>query len=279
MDSIAPGTIVPFSRMQHPQPLSRYERQQVRTIAAWKGAPAGILARFLQGWTAPVTRGMQRMLRPSAGRMIEAVLERMAARTAERDSILRDPRLRRAGITSLQDLVDRPLEYADVLADYVIADARGRAVKAGVLTGFTSPTALAVGVPVAIDAALRAIHRIAQAYGYPGDTAVDRRLSLQTLALSLAVSRRDHERALRDYQRALADGMVGSMVEDTASALLRRIVIRVQLGTAVPAAGALMNAYLHARFVDKAAVAAKYVFQERWLRDHGKVAWIAPVTR
>ncbi len=279
METTAPGTILPFSRVHPPQPLSRYERQQVRLIAAWKGAPAGALARFLQGWTAPVTRGMQRALRPSIGRLVNAVLERMAARTAERDSILRDARLRRAGITSLQDLAGRPLEYADVLADYVIADARSRAVKAGALTGFTSPTALAVGVPVALDAALRAIHRVAQAYGYPGDTAVDRRLALQTLALSLAVSRRDHERALRDCQVALADGMVGSMVEDTASALLRRIVVRVQLGTAVPAAGVLMNAYLHARFVEKAAVAAKHVFQERWLRDRGKVAWIAPGAR
>jgi hypothetical protein len=123
---------------------------------------------------------------------------------------------------------------------------------------------------------LRVIYRVCQAYGYAIDQPRDRLLMLHILALSTATGPDDRAEAMANYQRQIETSFLHAAVEESAQNALQRAVLGAELGTLVPGFSIALSAYLNRAFVTNAGLAAKRVFQESWLRDRGKVEWIAP---
>lgn len=257
-------------------PLGDYERRQVRAIAAWKGEKPGVAKRLVNAVTGPLGK-LANVLIPD--KPVQAAMEavnKAAGQLAKDDSILKDDILKAAGVTTLEELAEKPLDFADSLADRIIADAANIALGMGAATGAGGPVSTAVGIPALLFNALRVIHRIAHCYGYPLKGEADREFMIGVLSLSTATTPERRAKAMDHYRRQIETSFLNQVVEESANKALQRAILGAELATLIPGFSIAFNAYLSREFVHRAGVTAKRVFQERWLRDRGKVAWIEP---
>ncbi len=260
-----------------PQPsLTAYEAAQVAAIAAWKAESPGLARRLARRLTRPVGKLADKMLPQAAIAAAMDGVNTMAGRLARDDNLLRDPYVQSQGVESFADLAAQPLEFADGLADRVIRDAGHIALGMGAATGTGGPLAAAAGLPVLLAGALRVIHRVSQAYGYTAAHPGDKALMLHILALSTAATPGERALAMVNYQRQVQASFLHQAFEESAQKILQRAVLGVELGALVPGFSIAFSAYLNREFVHRAGLAAKRVFQERWLCDRGKVGWIEP---
>lgn len=260
-----------------PQPaLSDYEASQVAEIAAWKAKRPSLVTRITGALAAPVGKLANRLMPQGAVSAAIDGLNKMAGSLARDDSILKDSELRAEGIQSLAELAQKPLDFADALADRIIRDAGTIALGMGAATGTGGPVAAAAGLPVLLAGAMRVIYRVSQAYGFSIDQPGDKELMLHVLALSTANSAGERKRAMSNYQRQIETTFLRQAFEESAQKALQRAVLGAELGMLVPGFSIAFNAYLNREFVNRAGETAKRVFQEHWLRERGKVAWITP---
>ena len=258
--------------------LSPYERGQIKAIAAWKAKGSSPVKRLLRAVAKPLGNLSERVLpKKIVATAIDGV-NRMAAQLAVDDSILKDKAVREMGVESLEDIAAKPLEFADKIADHIIGDASRIAFGMGIATGTGGPVVAIAEIPVLIAGALRVIHRVCQAYGYAVDRERDRLMMLGILALSTASDPRERAEAMRDYQRQIETSFLHQAVDESAKKALQRIVLGVELGAMIPGFGLAINAVAAREYVVNAGETAKRVFQERWLRERGKVTWIEPVS-
>ncbi len=258
--------------------LTAYESAQIAEIAAWKSEAPGIAKRMLRTVTAPLGSLVNKVLPQKAVQTAMEMVNKMAGQLAQDDIILKDPKLKAHGIQSLQDIAAQPLEFCDELADHIIHDAGNIALGMGAATGTGGPVAAAAGMPVLIAGALRVIYRVSQAYGYTIDHPGDKELMLHILALSTATNPAERAQAMANYQRQIETTFLHQAVEESAQNALQRAVLGAELGALIPGFSIAFSAYLNREFVHRAGVAAKRVFQEHWLRERGKVAWISPAS-
>lgn len=259
-----------------PNPLTDYEQIQVAAIAAWKSQTIGATKRMIRAVASPIGYLVNKVLPKAA---VSAAMDRvnaMAGQLAKDDPIFKDAWLKEQGVATLADIAARPLEFADTLADRVIADAGTIAFGMGAATGTGGPIAAAAGMPVLLAGALRVIHRVSQAYGFSVDAPGDKALMLHILALSTATGPEERSQAMANYQRQIETTFLHQAVEESAQNALQRAVLGAELGSFIPGFGIALSAYLGREFVNRAGLAAKRVFQEHWLRQRGKVRWIAP---
>jgi hypothetical protein len=100
---------------------------------------------------------------------------------------------------------------------------------------------------------------------------------LHILALSTADTPEEQWRAMENYHWQLEHHLVGDAVNDAAIHVLQRIMLGRQFASLVPGLSVALNAYANRTFCRRAGLTAKYVYQERWLLDHGRIgSWIAP---
>lgn len=257
-------------------PLTDYERRQVRAIAAWKGETPGIAKRLVNTVTGPLGRLAHRIIPDPPVQAAMEMVNKAAARIAEDDSILKDDLLQAAGVATLAGLAARPLDFADSLADRIIADAANIALGVGAATGAGGPVSAAVGLPALLFNALRVIHRIARCYGYAAESEADREFMIGILSLSTATTPERRVEAMENYRRQIETSFLHQAVEESANKALQRALLGAELGALIPGFSIAFNAWLNREFVSRAGVTAKRVFQERWLRDRGKVGWITP---
>ncbi len=257
--------------------LTEYELRQVCAIAAWKGEKPG-MAKSLANRVAGKLGGLSGKVIPDAPvKAAMNALNKLAGQIAKDDSILKDGALRKAGVLTLEDIAGQPLEFADALADRVIADAGHIALGMGAATGSGGLVTVAVGIPTLLFGALRAIHRVSQSYGYAFEREHEKQLMIGVLSLSTAATPEQRMRAMANYRRQIETSFFNHAMEESANKALQRAVLGAELGALVPGFNIAFNAYLNRQFVTRAGVSAKRVFQERWLRDRDKVTWIAPV--
>lgn len=256
--------------------LTEYETRQVREIADWKTELPGVTKRIIRAITRPISYVANKVLPEAAVEMAMDTLNKMAGQLARDDNIFKDPFVKSQGIGSLRDLADKPLEFADALADHVITDASHIALGMGAATGTGGPLAAAAGIPVLLAGALRVIYRVSQAYGYQIEQQRDKHLMLHILALSTSDSPLERSQAMANYQRQIEQSFLNQAIEESAQHALQRAVLGAELGMLIPGFSIAFNAYLNREFVVKAGATAKRVFQESWLRDRGKVTWISP---
>jgi hypothetical protein len=257
-------------------PLTAYEQAQVAAIAAWKAESPGVARRLLRTVTGPVGRLVNTMLPKTAVKAAMDGVNKMAGQLAVDDSILKDPELKTQGIATLQDIAARPLEFADALAGRIITDADHIAFGMGAATGTGGLVAAAAGLPVLVAGALRVIYRVSQAYGFAIDRPGEKELMLHILALSTATGADERAQAMANYQRQIETSFLHAAVEESAQKALQRAVLGAELGALIPGFSIAFSAYLNREFVHRAGVSAQRVFQEHWLRERGKVGWVAP---
>jgi hypothetical protein len=250
--------------------LTPYEREQVRAIAAFKSAPPNPFAEMFKRVTLPAARAVERLI-PDA--LVQQAIERAydaSQRLAGRRDIAR-----RAGVDDIAELRGKPLEECDRLAGGVDVVARGIAVAEGVATGAGGPLTTLIDVPLLFVLAIRTILRIGHCYGYALDGERDRKYVLGLLLAATSNSlevRRARLARLRDIEHWLLEETQQEILAEEAASFL----FQLEVFEEVPGVGAASGAALNLTFLRRINLTARRVFQERWLRDAGKVAHIEP---
>jgi hypothetical protein len=158
------------------------------------------------------------------------------------------------------------------LAQDVSVHAQRRAVVEASAAGVAGFVGAAVYVPVLLGAAVRAIRRIGHCYGYPLATERDRHYVMGVLELGTA-----EEPEVRQEIRA----RLYFLMHDPKTAPLELLGVRRALAEdlvveALPLVGEVAAVVLDYGFMRRVDIAARRVFQERWLRRRGKVLVIPP---
>lgn len=181
------------------------------------------------------------------------------------------------------------------MADEVHDWAIGLAVVEGTATGAFGILGAPVDVLAIITIAMRTIHKIGVCYGYECETEADRQFVLGILAASGANSIEEKIAALttlRALEVLIAKQTWKSMAEKAAQSQLSKeaAIIGIknlakQLGinitkrralAAIPAIGALIGGSINGWYIKDVGWAARRAFQERWLRDNGKLIDVNP---
>ncbi len=242
--------------------LTRYENEQIAEIAAWKAEePRGI------GWAlkrvrAPIGRLVGKVV---SGSMVHKIADKAGALVESQDG-LQDV-AREAGVGDVAELRSRPLEECDRLANAVSARAQKLALMEGAAAGLGGFITELGNIPVLIAAAERAIRRIGHGYGYRLDTEADRRFVLGILEVS-TVDDPAERRRLLDRLRA------GTLGDEAGLNGVKHEVIDELMLEIVPLLGDMVSVALDYAFMKRVDISARRIFQERWLRDRGKVTEI-----
>jgi hypothetical protein len=249
------------------QTLTEYEERAVMEIALWKAERPSRVARALQCVRKPLNEITGRVATGSTVRSLCAQVESLVEPQVQRDEIARA-----AGVGAVEELAHRSLEECDRLARDVSVHAQRRAIVESSAAGFAGVVGAALYVPALVAAAIRAIRRIGHCYGYPLTTERDRHYVLGVLELATA-----EEPEVRQSIRA----RLYLLMHDPKTAPLeldgvRRALAEDLVLEALPVLGEVAAVVIDYAFMRRVDIAARRVFQERWLRRRGKVLVIAP---
>ena len=250
--------------------LTAYEAEQVRQIASWKSEPPNPLSELWKTLTLPGAR--------ARGEVIPNGLVRVAIEKADDAAeILAGQRdiKRRAGVRSLSELRDRPLEDCDRMARQVGLAAQALAAAEGAATGAGGAWTTLIDIPLLFTLALRTIRKIGHCYGFPLEDRRGRALVLAILVTASSGSletRRRRLDSLRDIEDLLLEEAQEEVILEEALSLL----FQLEAFGEVPGMGAISGAVLNVAMMNRVDVASRRIFQERWLRQAGKVAEIPP---
>jgi len=260
----APGPHEPAAASR----LSPYEAARVREIAAWKNTRVSRLTEVIDTVTAPVTWLVGHFIPRKAVTRVVTSMEWVAHRSDPINEVLKA-----AGVDSLAALRDGRLEECDALASMFTARAERFAVVESAASGFGGPL---FHVPAQLIAALRSITRIGHCYGYELDDEVGHGVVLDVLEIatldSLAERQQLIERlheALDRHERAVPGG------EDLLHRTSRNLIAEEAVDL-IPVVGTAVSFLFDSQFMHAIDEAARRVFQERWLRDHGRLREIPP---
>jgi hypothetical protein len=130
-------------------------------------------------------------------------------------------------------------------------------------------------IPLLFGLALRTIIQVGHCYGFPLDRPTDRAFVLGILAAALSNSRERKQRILarlREIEELLLEETQENLVVEEAASLL----FQIEVFEEVPGVGAISGAVLNHSAIHRVERTARHVFQERWLRENGKVDVIVP---
>lgn len=251
-------------------PLTDYEAGQVDQIAAWKSQPPNPIAELWKTITTPGASALEKVI-PS--RVVEKAIARMD--TAADLMAGQEHVKRRAGVTDLAELRDRPLQDCDEVAWRDQVGAQFVATVEGAATGAGGVWTTLIDIPLLFTLAVRTIRRIGHCYGYalegPQGRAFVLGVLVAALSGSLEIRRRRLER-LRDVE----DLLIEETEEDILVEEIVSFIFQLEVFEDVPGVGAISGAALNVAFMNRVNQTARRVFQERWLRDNRKVDVIEP---
>jgi hypothetical protein len=238
--------------------LTAYEAQQVRAIAAWKSLPPH-----------PAGELFKRIAQPAADLIEKVIPEAMVTTALDRAYVFAD----RAAEGKAP--AGRPLEERDAEAVRVGSTASGIGLAEGVVTGAGGILTTLADVPILFVLALRTIIRIGRCYGYALDGERDRQFVMGVLiaatsgSLAVRLDRLGHLRNIEEW--FLEETQEDILTEEAAS-----ILFQLEIFEWLPGVGLISGGLLNLWFIRRVELTARRVFQERWLRDQGKVGAIAP---
>lgn len=261
-----------------------YEARQVAQIRQWKDRRTGLVGRMLNKVTQPAGWVLRRIVPPGA---VEGALRGglwLADQWADQHRILRD-----LGAGDYRALAGYSLSSLDREADGVHNWAIAYGAGLGVAQGAAGFIATPIGVPGVINVALRTIRKVGLCYGYQELDEAEKIFIFHVLALAGSHDQAEKTAsllALRELQVLIAKRTFKSMAEKAASdtfskeALViairefgKRIGIqmtRSRLLMAVPIAGGGVGLLLDGNYIRNVGQAARFSYQERWLRDRGR---------
>lgn len=251
--------------------LTEYEAGQVAEIAAWKSEVPSRITWTLEHVREPLGRMLSKALPCST---LSSLLAKAESLIGPDDGLVEIAR--QGGTSTVEELRHRPLEECDRLALAVSVRAQRQTMLQGAALGLGGPAIDLLFIAVLMAAAIRAVRRIGHCYGYRLDSELDREYVLGILELSTiddpAERQRMRERLRRLIHRAdTTEPSIG--LEGVKKALAKDFALK-----AVPVVGDVAAFGLDYGFLRRAGVAARRVFQERWLRHHGKIAEISPAS-
>ncbi len=246
-------------------PLTDYERLQLEAIASWKGEELGWASRTMDWVRRPLGRLGEHLIPESTLRKALDSLE------AALDTDRQVPEfLKEAGVTRVEDLQRAPLQECDRLALRGGVRAERMALGLGAAAGVGGlPTELA-GIPLFLTAALRSIHRTALCYGYCIAAQAGRHYLLGVLELA-CVNEPARRQSIRRRLARMDQGQVGNAEPPIGLDAVEEGVASDLALEAVPIVGdpvAIILDYTMMKRVDRTA---RMVFQERWLKDNGRI--------
>ncbi len=253
-------------------PLDEYEARQADEIAAWKSERPSLVMAAFRRLSQPLTRAAARAMPASTFGSVVLKAEQMSEMFGGKKEVAR-----RAGARNIADLRSRTLAECDALAAEVSTPAERRALVEGIVAGLGGIVTETMNMPVLVTAALRCVYRIGHCYGYPLDRENDRQYVLGILELStvdVPARRQEIFRMLRELEpgaRAKGRGKQPPALEGVRADLLEDLAFG-----AVPILGDVTSVIMDYDFIHRVDITARRVFQERWLRDRGKVDEIHP---
>lgn len=250
--------------------LTDYEAEQVCQIAAWKAQHANPFAEAFKSITLPAAKVVEAVIPNS---LVQYAIEKaydLAEFTAAQEDLKAQ-----AGVSDLRDLRHKPLEECDRLATQVSLLWQAVAVIEGAATGAGGIWTTALDVPVLFALAMRTILKVGHCYGYPLDNERDRKYVLGILVVGSSSSRETKLERLGNL-RDVEDWLLEETQENILTEEAASILFQLEVFEDVPGIGAFTGGLFNLAFLHKINVTAQRVFQERWLRDNGKVDWIEP---
>jgi hypothetical protein len=250
--------------------LTRYEAGQVEQIAAWKSLPPNPFSELLRKITLPTAWLVEQLIPDS---LVRAAIEKAYNLARKLDSL--EEGKREAGVADVTELRSRPLEVCDQLASRVIGRSQLISAVEGGLTGSGGMLTTLVDLPLLFVLSLMTIRKIGHCYGYTLDRGNDERFVLGVLLVATSGSLEVRRRRL-DQLRQIEDMLLEEAQEEILAEEVASFLFQLEIFEEVPGVGALSGALLNWAFIRRVDVTARRVFQERWLRDNGKVKRIEP---
>jgi EcsC protein family len=251
--------------------LTAYEAGQVDQIVAWKSKPVNPVA---EAWNLTILQAAKVVTFLIPDVLVRSVIE--STYSAARQLASPAGIARQSGVRDIKELKNKSLEQCDRVAQEVSMTARALATVEGAVTGVGGVLATAIDVPILFISALRTIVQIGHCYGYSSDEPTDRYFNLGILTIAMAgtlATRLERLDQLQDLEVLL--------VEETQVDLIRSellsFLFQLEIFEDVPGIGIASGALLNLSFMHRADVTARRVFQERWLKENGKVQEIAPM--
>lgn len=260
--------------------MTPYERKALKQLRAWQAEPPSWGTRLLAKPGGKVAEMVNVVVPASALRAALKGADSLGRRLADERPILK-----RAGVADLAALRRLPLEQLDALSRTVTRRALLLGGATGALFGVAGAAGLVADVPTLLTLAMRTIHRVGLCYGEKPAADDERRLALGIFALVSANSAGEKAAAVRALRAGTAlvdaawrDGVERiaerELAKDATAYSLQNLAraIGLNLGKrkiagSVPVVGAAVGAAVNAWYLSDVAQAARYTFQERWLRE------------
>lgn len=255
--------------------LTPYEAEQVRRIAAWKSTGPSRITAAIDAVTVPIAWAVRRVVPRSVVRRAIDLIDRLAE---TRMSSWKKTHLADGG-WDLPALRRAPLEECDRLAMAVIREAEHISAGRGlVMRQFGS--AVVGRLPFQLVTTFTMITKLAHCYGYALDRPVDRAMLFDLLDLGLTEQPPQRGAILERLHAALDAPDGGGLDSDTLAVQAGRDVVADELAdelvARIPLVGGMVGFITDRTFLETAGESAMRFFQERHLRDAGRVAAIAP---
>jgi hypothetical protein len=266
--------------------LTAYEAAQVERIAAWKARRPGVIPRTLEAIKRPFDRLFEHIIPPFHAMKMLARADQAANWNLGLDLIERV-----AAVDDIAVLRAGPLERCDRLVKKVEDISREIITTESLLAGVGGLATELLDLPAEIMLALRTVHRVAGCYGYALDRPQDRILVLAVIGLSLqgdpqvrartaALIRLLEKDTIQSADQARLEAVLESKakadVEDDVVEQIASSLLENKIEEGIPFLGEIAGIFIDNAFINRIEEAAQCTFQERWLRDQGKVGIIAP---
>ncbi len=250
--------------------LTEYETRQVEKIAAWKSSHPNPFAELFRRAAQPIANVVEAIIPDQVA--LQAI--EMAYKATDRTATLRAMRLQ-AGVSDITELRHKPLELCDRLSRRVGTFAQGVATLEGALTGAGGIWTTLLDVPLLFTLSLRTIIQVGHCYGYRLDQPTDKAWVLGAFAVALSGTlEKRHELTVR--LREIEDLMLEETQEQVVVEEIASLLTQIEVFEDIPVFGAATGALLNLTVAHRTDLTARHLFQERWLRDNGKVDMIQP---
>jgi hypothetical protein len=245
--------------------VTQYEAGIIREIASWKAEKHDPYHRLTAGLTRPLARGLQHVIPQSTARAAIETAYNTSKWLASSADILE-----KGGVGSVDELRHKSLELSDQLADVVGHESQTMAAVDGAVTGAGGVLLSVADVGMLAVLALRAVHRTGQCYGYSLDRPEDRAYALGILMLAGLKSHAERLEVMGKL-RNVEQWALGEAVEAVAIERIAQKLIEVASLESIPGLGLVLGSASNLYFIRQVLRAARHVFQERWLRENGKL--------
>lgn len=250
--------------------LTPYEERQVHAIAEWKSQPPNPFAETIKMLTLPGASALEKVI---PDRLARGAIEKAYDVSAYFSGM--DDVKRLGGVADVTAMRQKQLEVCDRIARRIGLSAQSLSFVEGAATGAGGAITTIVDIPLLFILSLRTILKIGHCYGYRLDTPRDRQFVLGVLITATSTTlnvKRERLWQLREIEEWLLEETQEEVVAEEALSLL----FQLEVFDAIPGVGAISGGALNLAFMRRVENTARHVFQERWLREHGKVAHIEP---